>query len=73
MTGLAGVNINRDPHERRHLQGEFMIGERRDQADDPLGDELGDFGKRMAGLEVRIWQLIETAGEPNDTAGAGQP
>ena len=48
---------------RGKLVGQFVVGQRRHQADDAPGDAFGGFRQAVVGVERRVGQLVEAARE----------
>lgn len=68
---IFGANGNLDLS--RHLVGDAVKRERRDEADDSLGYSLCRFGQAVIALDNGVRELVEPAAEPGDEAGPLQP
>ena len=66
--GLPVFRTDRDPHPTRHLIGDTVEGEGRDEADYALGHALGGLGKGMIAIGGGVRELIESAAELGDEA-----
>ena len=64
--GPPGSALDRHPYCRWHLQRQFVVLERRDQADHPLGNQNSRFGKRMGSLNLGVRELVEAARRADD-------
>lgn len=66
--GFPVLRTDGDPHPSRHLVGDTVESEGRDETDDALGYPLGCLGKAMIAFGGGIRELIESAAELGDEA-----
>ena len=71
--GLPVLRTDSDPYPSRHLVGDTVESEGRDEADYALGHPLGGLGKAMITLRGGVRELIEPAAELGDKTLPFQP
>lgn len=66
--GFAILDPDGHPDGPRVLQRDAVERERRDQANDPLGNAHGHFGQAVVERDVRVGELVEAASGAHDEA-----